>query len=95
MNTERVADSELTEKGGDVVQTMSNQAEREMIRMRQDAQNDWITMMNSERRDGMKAGKILSLADLVKDGILTIEAAAQRANMTVQEFAKEAASIKE
>lgn len=82
---------------------MSNPTDREKIRMRQDAQNDWITMLNSERRDGieigrkdgMDIGRIQTLAELVEDGILTIEAAAQRANMTVQAFTKEAASIKE
>ena len=69
---------------------MSNPTEREMIRMRQAAQNDWITMRNSERRAGKKAGVIETLAGLVNDGVLTVEAAAQRANMTVQDFAKEA-----
>ena len=63
---------------------MSNPTEREMIRMRQAAQNDWITMKNSER----KAGKIETLADLVKDGILTLESAAERAGMSVQAFSK-------
>ena len=65
---------------------MSNPTEREMIRMRQAAQNDWITMRNSERRAGM----VEVLAGLVNDGMLSVETAAQRANMTVQEFTKKA-----
>ena len=78
---------------------ISNPTDREKIRMRQDAQNDWITMLNSERRDGIdigkKVGKIQTLANLVKNGIITLEVAAQEANMTVQAFTKEAAGIKE
>ena len=61
-------------------------ADLKMIRMRQAAQNDWLTMKNSER----KAGKIEILAALVKDGILTLESAAERAGMSVQSFSKEA-----
>ena len=61
---------------------MSNPTEREMIRMRQDARNDWKTTINAERRDE----RITTLASLVKDGYLTIDVAASRANMTKQEF---------
>lgn len=61
---------------------MSNPTEREMIRMRQDAENDWRTVVNSERFDE----KINTLADLVRDGILSLEVAAGRAGMTVTEF---------
>ena len=62
---------------------MSNLKEREMIRMRQDAQIDWKTVVNSERLDE----RISTLADLVIDGLLTVDAAAERAKMTVHEFA--------
>ena len=62
---------------------MSNPTEREMIRMRQDAQIDWKTVVNSERLDE----RISTLADLVRDGLLTIDVAAERAKMTVHEFA--------
>ena len=36
---------------------LTNLAERELIRMRQAAQSDWITMRNSERRAGMEEGR--------------------------------------
>ena len=62
---------------------MSNPTEREMIRMRQDAQIDWKTIVNSERLDE----RISTLADLVRDGFLPLDVAAQRAQMTAQEFA--------
>ena len=62
---------------------MSNPTEREMIRMRQDAQIDWKTVVNSERLDE----RISTLADLVRDGFLPLDVAAQRAQMTAQEFA--------
>ena len=58
-------------------------AEREMIRMRQDAQIDWKTVVNSERLDE----RISTLADLVRDGFLPLDIAAQRAQITAQEFA--------
>ena len=62
---------------------MSNPTEREMIRMRQDAHIDWKTVVNSERLDERSS----TLADLVRDGLLTIDVAAERAKMTVHEFA--------
>ena len=62
---------------------MSNQTEREMIRMRQDAQIDWKTGVNSDRLDE----RISTLADLVRDGFSPLDVAAQRAQMTVHEFA--------
>ena len=39
---------------------------------------------------GMAKGRLSTLAGLVKDGILTEEAAAKRANLSVAEFRKEA-----
>ena len=65
---------------------MSNPTEREMIRMRQDAHIDWKTVVNSERLDE----RISTLADLVRDGFLPLDIAAQRAQMTAQEFAVQA-----
>ena len=44
---------------------LTNPAERELIRMRQAAQSDWITMKNSER----KAGKLEMARGLKKDGV--------------------------
>ncbi len=35
---------------------ITNPSEREILRMRQDARNDWITMMNSERKEGIEEG---------------------------------------
>ena len=36
---------------------LTNPTERELIRMRQAAQSDWITMKNAERRAGRKEGR--------------------------------------
>ena len=48
---------------------MTNPSERELIRMRQAAQNDWITMRNSERRAGMEEAKIEMARGLKRDGV--------------------------
>ena len=61
---------------------MSNPTERELIRMRQDAEIDWRTAMNSEREEG----GFDMLAGLVKKGLLSPENAAREANMTVHDF---------
>ncbi len=68
---------------------MSNPTEREMIRMRQDAQSDWTTTVNSE----VLSGKIGLLAGLVNDGLLTKTEAAKRVNMSEAEFIRRAATI--
>ena len=68
---------------------MSNPTEREMIRMRQDAQSDWTTTVNSE----VLSGKIGLLAGLVKDGLLTKTEAAKRVNLSEAEFTRRAAAI--
>lgn len=68
---------------------MSNPTEREMIRMRQDAQSDWTTTVNSE----VLSGKIGLLAGLVKDGLLTKTEAAKRVNLSEAEFMRRAATI--
>ena len=38
---------------------------------------------------GIKTGKIETLCDLVTDNLLSVEEAAKRADMTVEEFEKE------
>ena len=48
---------------------MTNPEEREIIRMRQSAQNDWITMRNSERKAGMKEAKLEMARGLKRDGV--------------------------
>ncbi len=40
-------------------------------------------------RKGIKAGKIEAYHELVNDGLLSVEEAAKRANMTIEEFQKE------
>ena len=40
-------------------------------------------------RKGIKAGKLETLSELVNDGLLAVEEAAKRAEMTVDEFLKE------
>ncbi len=69
---------------------LSNPTEREMIRMRQAAQDDWITIRNSERRAGRNEGMINTLTNLVIKGRLSVQEAAEEANMSVQAFVKEA-----
>ncbi len=68
---------------------MSNPAEREMIRMRQDAQSDWTTTVNSE----VLSGKIGLLVGLIKDGLLTETEAAKRVNLSETEFMRRAATL--
>jgi hypothetical protein len=43
---------------------------------------------NEERMEGRNEGKLQTLFDLVKDGILTISEAAKRANMTEANFSE-------
>lgn len=43
---------------------------------------------NEGRAEGLMEGKLETLAELVKDNILTVAEAAKRANMTVKEFEK-------
>lgn len=40
-------------------------------------------------RKGIKAGKIEAYHELINDGFLTVEEAAKRVDMTVEEFQKE------
>ena len=48
---------------------LTNPTEREMIRMRQAAQNDWITMRNFERKAGMKEARLEMARGLKRDGV--------------------------
>ncbi len=48
---------------------ITNPSEREILRMRQDAMNDWITMRNSERREGRKEGMEEGRKEGRKEGI--------------------------
>jgi hypothetical protein len=63
---------------------MSNPTEREMIRMRQDAENDWRTIVNSEREQA----QIDLMVELVRDGILSEAEAAKRFGMSEEEFVR-------
>ena len=42
---------------------------------------------------GLKKGKLLALAEVVKDGLLSVSEAAEFANMTVPEFEAETAKL--
>ncbi len=44
---------------------ITNPSEREILRIRQDTRNDWITMMNSERKEGIEEG----IQKGIKEGI--------------------------
>ena len=50
---------------------MTDPREREIIRMRQAAQNDWITMRNSERKEGRKEAKLEMARELKREGVDT------------------------
>ena len=63
---------------------MSNPTERELIRMRQDVENDWRTIVNSEREQA----QIDLLVELVRDGILSEAEAAKRLGMSEEEFVR-------
>lgn len=66
---------------------MSNPTEREMIRMRQTAQNDWITMRNSERRAGRNEGKLEMAKNMKKDGVDPV-LIVKYSGLTAEEVAK-------
>ena len=77
---------------------------REQIRQREKAELDYANDIATARSEGlaegmskgmaegMSKGKLKMLAELVKDGVLTLSDAAERAGMTVSEF-KEKASL--
>lgn len=57
---------------------MSEELEREVL--------DMCNLSQGVRAEGRTEGKLLMLFDLVRDGSLTIEKAAEKANMTVEQF---------
>ena len=76
---------------------MNDTAERRSYINRQMAIMDYNSGIQSAREEGerrgekrgVKRGKCLVLRDLVRDGILSLSAAAQRAGMTEEDFRKE------
>lgn len=57
---------------------MSEELEREVL--------DMCNLSRGVRAEGRTEGKLLMLFDLVRDDSLTIEKAAEKANMTVEQF---------
>lgn len=57
---------------------MSEELEKEVL--------DMCNLSQGVRAEGRTEGKLLMLFDLVRDGSLTIEKAAEKANMTVEQF---------
>lgn len=57
---------------------MSEELEREVL--------DMCNLSQGVRAEGRTERKLLMLFDLVRDGSLTIEKAAEKANMTVEQF---------
>ena len=55
-----------------------------MYRSREKAIRDWNDSINSARREG----RVIELVELVKDGLLNVQKAAERAGMSVEEFQK-------
>ena len=53
-----------------------------MYRSREKAIRDWNDSINSARREG----QITELIELVRDGLLDVQKAAERAGMTLEEF---------
>ena len=47
------------------------------------------TILRKGIKEGIEVGKFETLCELVKDGLLSIEEAAKRADMEVEEFKKE------
>ena len=61
-----------------------------MYRSREKAIRDWNDSINSARREGeekgRQEGRITELIDLVRDDLLDVQKAAERAGMTLEEF---------
>ena len=57
-----------------------------MYRSREKAIRDWNDSINSARREGEQQGRITELIELVRDGLLDVQKAAERAGMTLEEF---------
>ena len=71
---------------------LSNPTERELIRARKDAENDWRTIVNAAEQRGAQNATIATLAELVRRNRLTIAEAAEEANMSVEEFTERMAT---
>ena len=71
---------------------LSNPTERELIRARKDAENDWRTIVNAAEQRGAQNATIATLAGLVRRNRLTIAEAAEEANMSVEEFTERMAT---
>lgn len=83
---------------------LANPTERDLVRARMDAENDWLTQISAAREEGLERGleegheigraegraegQIKAFAELVRDGILPLHIAAQRAGYTDAEFEK-------
>lgn len=75
------------QKGIDAVYALNaDTVLREQIRQRDKAVRDYENEMARERSEGRAEGKLNTLSELVKDGILTIADAAKRSDVTVAEF---------
>ncbi len=75
------------QKGIDAVYALNaDTVLREKIRQRDKAIRDYENDMAIARSEGETKGKLNTLVELVKDGILTVVDAAKRANMTVPDF---------
>ena len=75
------------QKGIDAVYALNaDTVLREKIRQRDKAIRDYENDMAIARSEGETKGKLNTLIELVKDGILTVVDAAKRANMTVPDF---------
>ena len=55
--------------------------------------HDEANALNNARREGEAKGKLATLVDLVKKGIITVLQAAEQENMTVEEFEKAASQL--
>lgn len=71
---------EKTEKGGKNNMIFT---EEEKDQVYNEYQMEWL---QQGRAEGMQQGAVTTLVDLVKDNIITINVAASKANMTVEEF---------
>ena len=73
------------------------QSEQEVEHMCIAMENEWNAGMKAGRlkgrqegrQEGMKLGIISAMCDMVRDGLLSISAAAQRAGLSTEEFSAE------
>ncbi len=65
----RIQNAAVREAAKTMELIITNPSEREILRKRKDARNDWITMMNSERKEGMKEAQLEMAQKLKVDGV--------------------------